>query len=257
MIECALALRFLFGLPLRATEGLLQSLTRLLKLLVEVPDYTTLSKRQRSLPLTLKCTGSNQAMDIVLDSTGLKVFGEGEWKRRQHGKSYRRTWRKIHLAVNVQTFDIEGAMLTEASCHDGEVLPVLVKSIQAPIGKLIGDGAYDHQTNYQYLDEHDIKAIIPPRHNATITQHGNCQQKPLRRDEALRQIRRYGRQGWKKRQGYSKRSLAETMMYCFKTAFGGRLQNRLLTTQAVEVGIKCNILNQFQQLGRPGSYAED
>lgn len=256
VIECALTLRALFKLPFRATQGLLESLTSMLSLAVEVPDYTTLNKRQKGLKIRLKKQPlkDDEKTDIVVDSSGLKVYGEGEWKVRQHGKGRRRTWRKIHLAVNAKEFEIVGAMLTESSCHDGEVLPCLLASIDTPHDKIIGDGAYDHQANYQYLAEHNISAIIPPRHDAKITQHGNSNHKPLVRDQAIRFIRRHGRKQWKQASGYHVRSLAETMMYCFKTEFGDKLQNRLFNTQALEVGIKCNILNEFRMLGRAISY---
>lgn len=256
VIECALSLRALFHLPFRATQGLLESLTKWLGLAVEVPDYTTLNKRQRHFRSILKTSAikPGEKIHVVVDATGLKVYGEGEWTRRQHGKRQRRTWRKIHLAVNAQSFEIVGAMLTEASCHDGEVLPALLETVKASPGRCIGDGAYDHRKNYQYLHERDAKAIIPPRRDAKISQHGNCKKPPLARDEAIRFIRRHGQKQWKVSQGYHVRSLAETMMYCFKTAFGAQLQNRSLETQAVEVGIKCNILNKFRTFGKPESY---
>jgi hypothetical protein len=256
IIECGLTLRSLFKLPLRATEGLLISLTSLMELGVEVPDYTTLSKRQKGLRIKRikKIRKEGEKIDIVVDSTGLKVFGEGEWKMRQHGKSKRRTWRKIHLAIDAKEFEIAGALVTEARCHDGEAMPILLESVQEKIDKFLGDGAYDHETNYDYLRERGIEAIIPPRENARIKQHGNCKAEALSRDEAIRFINKHGRANWKKESGYHKRSLAETMMYCFKTAFGDKLQNRLLETQATEVGIKCNILNQWRQFGRAESY---
>lgn len=163
-IRCALTLREIYHLPLRGTEGLIRGLIIQLALPLKAPDYTTLCIRQKelevSLPRSHKKTG--EGLHIVVDSTGLKIFGEGEWKVRQHGYTKRRTWRKVHLAVDVGTQEIEAAIVTTNDFKDSELLPDLINQIDARIVKISGDGGYDSHDNYQLLAEHLIDAVIPP-----------------------------------------------------------------------------------------------
>lgn len=250
-IESLLVLRELFRLPYRQTEGLGRSLTELMQLEVAIPDYTSLAKRAAKLDIALDISHRTGSVDVVVDSTGLKVFGEGEWKTRKHGVSKRRTWRKLHLAVNPRTQEIEAEVLTENSGHDADQVDELLEPIDAPIDAFYGDGAYDQWKVYGNLAEGSIKAIIPPRKNAKIKQHGNSSQPPLERDEAIRGIRSVGRKQWKQGIGFHRRSLAETAMYRIKTCFGAILKNRKFENQRTEARIRCKILNKFTQLGLP------
>ena len=250
-IESLLMLRELFRLPYRQTEGLGRSLAKLMQVDVAIPDFTSLAKRAAKLEIALDIADRKGPIDVVVDSTGLKVFGEGEWKTRKHGVSKRRTWRKLHLAVNPQTQEIEAEVLTENSGHDADQVDELLEQIESPIDSFAGDGAYDQWKVYDGLAEEEIEAIIPPRRNAKIKQHGNSSQPPLERDEAIREIRRVGRKQWKKDVGYHRRSLSETAMYRIKCCFGGNLKNRELENQRTEARIRCKILNRFTHLGLP------
>jgi len=256
-IECMLTLRAFFHLPLRATQGFINSLVQCLQLAIKVPDYTTLCKRQKQLAIQLPCTYSSSAepLHIVVDSTGLKVYGEGEWKVRQHGRAKHRTWRKLQVALDVKTQEIVCAALTTNDCHDKEMLSALVEAIDEPIAKLGGDGGYESHHNYEYLAKRQIEAIIPPRKDACIKQHGHCNAIPLTRDEIIRAIRKLGRKGWKEARDYHQRSLVETAMFQLKTLFGDKLQSRCFENQATEAFIKCRALNLMTQLGMPESYA--
>ena len=250
-IESLLMLRELFRLPYRQTEGLGRSLAKLMQVDVAIPDFTSLAKRAAKLEIALDVADRKGPIDVVVDSTGLKVFGEGEWKTRKHGVSKRRTWRKLHLAVNPQTHEIEAEVLTENSGHDADQVNDLLEQIESPIDSFAGDGAYDQWKVHDGLAEKEIEAIIPPRRNAKIKQHGNSSQTPLPRDEAIRGIRRVGRKQWKKDVGYHRRSLSETAMYRIKCCFGGHLKNRELKNQQTEARIRCKILNRFTHLGLP------
>lgn len=250
-IESLLVLRELFRLPYRQTEGLGRSLTELMQLEVAIPDYTSLAKRAATLDIALDISRHTGSVDVVVDSTGLKVFGEGEWKTRKHGVGKRRTWRKLHLGVNPTTQEIEAEVLTENSGHDADQVDDLLEQIDAPIDAFYGDGAYDQWKVYDSLAEGSIEAIIPPRKNAKIKQHGNSNQPPLERDEAIRRIRFVGREQWKQEVKYHRRSLVETAMYRIKTAFAAILKNRKLENQRTEARIRCKILNHFTQLGLP------
>lgn len=255
-IECALTLRAVFHLTLRSTEGFIHSLVSLGNLGLDVPDYTTLCKRAKTLVIELPRSHSSRSenLHIVVDSTGLKVFGEGEWKVRQHSYSKRRTWRKLHIAVDVSNQEIVSACVTTNACHDKEVLKDLLNGIEGSIEKLSGDGAYDSHENYDELNQRGIEALIPPRKDARIKQHGNKSAKPLARDEVVRQIRQLGRKHWKQISGYHQRSLVETAMFRLKTIFGDRLRSRVFENQANEAFIRCSALNRMTQLGMPESY---
>ena len=190
--------RSVFHLTLRATEGFLRSLFHLLEWELPVPDYTTLCKRARRLGVSLgrKAAGP---LHLVLDSTGLKVFGEGEWKVRQHGYTKRRTWRKLHLSVDSETQEIQAVVLSEASLDDAGAVPELLDQSTEPVEQMSGDGAYDKRKVYEGCAARGIRRVaIPPRKDARIWQHGNCAAPPLVRDENLRRIRKAGRSGGNK-----------------------------------------------------------
>lgn len=253
-IETALSLRAIFKLPLRATQGLVGSMITLMNLPLKNPDYSTLCRRQLSLEVQLPRTHSGQSLHVVVDATGLKIFGEGEWKVRQHGYSKRRTWRKLHLAIDEGSSEILVSIFTEADGGDGEQLPEMLNSIEEPIAQVSGDGAYDSWDNHEAIAERGAKATIPPRKGSRIRQHGNTAKATLPRDEILRAIRKMGKAAWKKTSGYHRRSIAENVMYRLKTLFGDSLSNRLFEHQATEAFIRCSVLNKMTHLGMPKSY---
>lgn len=250
-IECLLMVREVFRLPYRQTEGFAKSLLELMQLSLPVPDFTSLAKRAAKLNVAVRVRERRGSLDIVVDSTGLKVYGEGEWKVRQHGVGKRRTWRKLHLAVDPTTHEIVATTLTENSCHDADQAEPLAKQIRGEIGRFYGDGAYDKWKVYDMLCTRRATPIIPPQHNAKIKQHGNSNSSPLPRDTAIRRIRQVGRSEWKREADYHQRSLAETAMFRLKTVFGGGLKNRLIEMQRVESQLRCKILNKFTKLGMP------
>ena len=250
-VECLLVLRELFQLPYRQTEGLGKSLTQLMQIALDIPDYTSLAKRAAKLGVVLDVRKHNGPIDVVVDSTGLKVFGEGEWKMRKHGKSKRRTWRKLHLAVNPDTHEIEAETLTENSCDDASQVDDLLDQVAGSLEAFYGDGAYDQRKVYETLEKQGVRAIIPPRRNAKIWQHGNSGERPLTRDVAIREIRQRGRRQWKERIGYHRRSLSETAMYRMKSCFGDHLKNREIENQRTETRLRSKILNKFTRLGLP------
>jgi hypothetical protein len=250
-IECLLVLRELFQLPYRQTEGLGRSLVELMQIELEIPDYTSLAKRAAKLGISLDVRRHRGPIDVVVDSTGLKVFGEGEWKMRKHGKSKRRTWRKLHLAVNPGTQEIEAETLTENNVDDASQVDPLLDQVSGRTKRFYGDGAYDKWKVYIALGRRRTQAIIPPQRNAKIKQHGNWKGRPLPRDVAIREIRRLGRKRWKESVGYHRRSLSETAMHRMKCCFGDHLKNRLLPNQQTETRLRSKILNKFTRLGLP------
>jgi hypothetical protein len=251
-IECLLTLKAVYHLTLRATEGFARSLFGLMEVDLAVPDYTTLCRRAATVRVTLPKRVEGP-LHLVLDSTGLKVYGEGEWKVRQHGYSQRRTWLKLHLAVDPQTHEIQAAMVTDAGVSDAETVPALLEQVDNPIESAAGDGAYDRQVVYDALEGRSARAVVPPRRDAKIQRHGNTSRPRLARDENLRRIRKVGRAAWKQESGYHERSLVETAMFRMKTVFGDGVASRSPGQQATEVGIRCRALNIMTHQGMPQS----
>jgi len=190
---------------------------------------------------------------LVVDSTDLKIYGEGEWNVRQYGYRKRRTWRKLHLAVDAHTHEIAAAEVTENDVHDGEMLEPLLNNVVEPIASVAADGTYDQRTCYDLLYKRTAKALIPPRKNARIWQHGHSRAQRLSRDEALRRIRKIGRKGWKVESGYHRRSLAETAIFRIKQIFGDHLSGRMNESQRIEALLRCKALNIMTSLGMPKS----
>lgn len=253
-IKLTLQFGKVFGQKLRQTEGLVNSLFSLMKIDLKVPDYSTLSRRGGQVKVELDKEQKDKVV-LIVDSTGLKVYGEGEWKVRQHGVSKRRTWRKIHLAITPDG-ELRAVTLTENKVSDDKASGELIDQESAEIESLAGDGGYDKRKVYNKCQQRKVKKIlIPPQKNAKIWQHGNCNAPPHPRDENLRQIRKSSRKNWKQSTGYHIRSLAETAMFRFKTILGDKLNARNFNQQLTEVLISANILNKMTRLGMPDSYA--
>lgn len=256
-IETCLTFRNVFRLSLRGAEGFVNSLFDIMALTITSPDYSTLSIRGKTLKVDIqgeKERNTDETLHIVVDSSGAKVYGEGEWKVRQHGWSKRRTWRKFHLGIDEKTGKIKAAEVTENSIADCEMLKPLLLQIPNPIDQVSADGAYDKMMCYDVLDELGIIAGIPPQKNAKIRRHGNADGSPCARDENLRRIREIGREQWKEEIGYHRRSIAENAMFRFKTIFGDVIASRIFDNQKTEVLLKCKILNKMTSLGMPDSY---
>ena len=259
-IEWMLTMRVLFGLPLRQTQGFIQSLLALMQSELVAPDYSTLSRRQGALAVGLpkkQPDSPASPMHLVVDSTGLKVYGEGEWKVRQHGWTKRRTWRKLHVGVNEATGEVVAQTLTSHRIDDASQVVDLLSQVEEAVGAVGGDGAYDRQKVFDALaappSGPPIEPIIVLRKDAIIQQHGNCKAPPLARDEILRAMRQKGRKGWKQESGYHRRSLAETLIYRYKHLIGGTLKARSEANQQVESRLGCALLNRMMHLGKPQS----
>jgi hypothetical protein len=258
VILCALQLKAIYHLPFRATEGFLGSVMKLFGLDLKIPDYTTLSTRQKKLEVPLykqRCQG--EGLHLLIDSTGLKVFGEGEWKVRQHGYVKKRLWRKLHLAINSKTQMIEASELTELGVQDCEGFSSLLDAIKDPIEEVIGDGAYDRFRCYEDMEKRKAKGIFPPQHNAVTSSERPANKKKAspgavaKRDEVVKDVRTLGIAEWKKQIGYHRRSLAETGMFRLKTILGRQVSCRSVENQAVEIRVWCSVINKITLLGMP------
>lgn len=247
-IEVLSILRFKFSLTLRETESFAESIFKGMGLSMDIPSYSTLCRRLGSLRSTFwQDIGKSDQIHVVVDATGLKVYGEGEWKVRVHGVGKRRTWRKLHLAVNEANNRILGVVLTTNDFTDNQVFTELMDQIDPKnVSRVTGDGAYDDKKCFAWAEAIKVKAVFPPKKGAKIHQHGNSKNQPKMRDILVRSIRKLGRKTWKKRIKYHRRSIAETAMYRFKTLLGDRLQSRKFENQWAEVLLKVNIHNRME-----------
>ena len=251
-VQCGLVMREVFHLPLRALEGFMQSVITLLGVDLAIPDYSTFSRRAAALTVQIGRRTSESPRHIVIDSTGLKVYGAGEWHRRQHRVQRRRTWRKLHLAVDTRTHEVIAAELTAATVQDAEVFPALLEQIPAdePIASIAADGAYDTRVCHQKLLDRPAEALIPPRANA-VAWPPLANGQPHPRTAILEYRQQHGDKAWKNHSGYHRRSLAETAMFRLKTRFGERLSNRRFETQTTQAYARLAAMNSMTRLGMP------
>lgn len=250
-IELCLIVRKVYHLPLRQTEGFMTSFFEQSKLSLTVPDYTTLSKRSGNLSVHLSSVNKSDITDIVVDSTGLKVYGEGEWKVRKHGAGKHRTWMKMHVAVDETSQQIQAVTLTTNAVDDATEVSALLQQITQKVKSFKADGAYDKTKVRKELHGKNIQQIIPPQHNAVISK--GKQLHLQQRDEAIQTIAIIGRTEWKKQQHYHQRSKSETTMFRYKTIIGNTLSARKIENQQTEVRIGCKILNITLQTNKPKS----
>ncbi|MGO4574139.1 IS5 family transposase [Microvirga sp. 2TAF3] len=253
-IEMALTVGLVFGLRLRQTEGLLISLLELMGLDLAVPDRTTLNRRARTWHSPEGRQGrrilGEGPVHILIDSTGLQVYGAGRWLEEKHGARTRRGWRKLHLALDADSGEIVAHVMTDQDTGDASQVDPLLDQIAVPIGQFTADGAYDGNPTYDAVTSHSVGAmvVIPPRANAverSDTEPSN------QRDRHIAAITTDGRMKWQAVTGYGKRSLVETAIGRYKATIGRRLRARSFGAQQTEVAIGCTVLNRMLACTRP------
>ena len=253
-IQAILTLKVVFKLALRQARGLVGSLLKLLELDWPVPCFSTVSRRQATLTVKIPHRRQTGPLHLLVDSTGIKICGEDEWKVKKHGAEYRRSWRKVHLAIDAETLDVRAVEMTDHRQGDAAQTEGLLAQLgpDEPLGSFCGDGAYDTRSVYQAAHARGAEVIVPQRRNG----------KPWNdkaafvhaRNETLAAAQHLGWPLWKKWSGYHRRSLVETTMLRFKL-LGERLAAREPERQAAEVHVRCAILNTFNRLGMPVTVA--
>lgn len=249
-IQFCLSIKCLFGLPLRQSLGMVESLLKQAGLDWPVPDFSTVSRRQKTLNVVIPYRTGSEGLHLLVDSTGIKMLGEGEWKRKKHGADYRRQWRKVHIGIDAETLEIRAIEVTSSSVGDAPMLPELLMQIppNEPIVTVSGDGAYDTKGCHAAIAARNAAAIIPTRKNGQPWKENTSGARA--RNETLRATRLLGRTIWKKWGGYHRRSLVETKMRCFKL-LGERVMARDFDRQVAELQVRAALLNRFTQLGTP------
>lgn len=254
-IETIFMLKTVFKLAYRQATGFTQSLLTIMGFkALKVPSYTQVNRRVKELdiqPVPIKAKGP---ITIAIDSTGVKIFGEGEWKVRKHGYSKRRTWRKLHLGVDPQSGFIHCHTLTENDIDDGSQLRPLLAQVKPKVQEVYCDGAYDYYECWQALVDQKINPVIPPREGAVHWYAKTPGDRPdYPRNQAIDRIHETDRQTWKKESNYHQRSLAETAMFRFKTIHAANLFSRKLETQQKEIDMKIKTINIMTAQGMPMS----
>ena len=252
-IETSLVVRMVYKLAYRQTEGFLNSIASLLGLGIEIPDYSTLSRRSRLLRKKLRIpkAASNQPIHLMIDSTGLRIHvGSARKPPKQ------RAWRKLHIAVDRKTGTIVASELTASRARDATRVPALLTQIQAPLVSVAADSAYDKEAVYEAIAAHSpgrrTRVVIPPQRNAALSRNSNTAMQE--RDRHIRAIERHGRREWYKLSGCTKRSMVENAVYRYKAIIGPEMRTRTLARQRVEHRIGCEILNKMTALGMPDTY---
>ena len=249
-----LILREVFHLPLRALQGFVISVFQFMRLSLPVPSYPQISRRAQGLHRKFGRLNHRRPSDIVFDSTGLKVYGEGEWKVRVHGKGKRRTWRKLHLALDPESHDIILCEMTGCGAADSQVGQRMMDRLPRGFKTIYGDGAYDGAGFRRKTYERSARCLVPPPKNASYK--GSRDGWQGERDADLATIEglgggEQGRRLWKQLSGYHRRSLGETGFYRMKTMLGANLKARSWGCQHSEVICKCLIINRMNKLGMP------
>ena len=256
-IELVLTLRLVFCLALRQAEAFSRSVLRLLGSGLTVPDHSTLSRRGRAFAgRQPRVQASDGPVHLVLDSTGLELFGQGEWDAERHGRA-RRQWRKLHLAINAETGEIAAHLLTEGHADDAAQVPALLGQAEGVIGSVTADGAYDGEPTYAAATERQHHpppdVVVPPRASVAPSSHdGGCNDQS-QRDRHIQLMAERGRMGWQQATGYGRRNQAETAMSRYKHLIGPKLRARNLPAQEGEVAIAAAVLNTMIRTARPVS----
>ena len=228
-----------FRLPYRKLEGFMRSIMELQGKKHRLPTYSCIAKRAEQL--ALPALTAQKPSVVAIDASGVKIFGEGEWKVKIHGQSKRRTWLKIHVGIDVDTGDVVAQTTTGCRMSDGKMLETLLDQVAGDIDKVLADGAYDGRSCREVINNKGATALIPPPKNARV------RGADPNRDDAVRIIRGLGGDGparslWGKLTGYSKRSLVETLFSRMKGLFGSKLSSKKIDNQRVENYLRCLIL---------------
>lgn len=235
-------LRFKFRISLRETEGFFGSFVAAMRKRLRVPSYTQICRRMKTLGLPSELLKKREVTDIVLDTTGLKVYGEGEWRAEKYGGKKR--WKKLHLAMDIRTGKLVFAEITDERVHDTACLEKVLKRANRRKGKVLFDGIADSLRCYQLARRYNKQLLTPPKRGAVLRKEEGFKG----RNDAVRIIRGLGndqvaRSVWGKLIGYNRRVVIESMMSRWKRLYGGGLRSRCAERKKNEVQLKAIMIN--------------
>jgi hypothetical protein len=248
-------IRQVYSLPLRQSQGFINSLFKAKGLPIACPDYTSLSKRLKELNIkSPRYTETDRPDDsvhaIAIDSTGLKRFGRGEWHQEKYELSNKASWRKLHIAVNENHY-FEACVLTGRFGSDEAQVKPLLDQIEQDIDHLTADGAYDKSPVYDTISAHspDADVVIPPRADAVFRDDASSW-----RNRNLQEIKLLGRMQWQEQRNYGQRNYSELAVQRYQKILGNTMHARDLARQQQEAMIGCGVINKMTSLGMPASY---
>ena len=250
-IETALTLRLVFGLPLRQAEGSLRSVLSVMRVDLDTPDHTTLSRRSQHLAIEFHRVPANEPLHLIVDSSGLSFVGEGEWAAAKHGGRGPRGWKKLHLGVD-GSGAIVARVLTGGSTDDAQTGLTLIEAIDSAVSRFTADGAYDTVAIYEAAGARGATVVVPPTKTAAVSRR---RRRASARDYTILRVKEVGRRQWKKEAGYHRQARVENAFFRYKSIIGDRLRARHPRAQETEAAIACNSLNRMTELGRPASFA--
>ena len=258
-IETIIIISKVYSLPLRGAVGFVRSIFKEMNINLTIPDYTTLSRRMKTLETNIKVYSSTNSYIFITDSTGIKLYGEGEWKVKTHGKDMHRRWVKVHLGMD-ENLQIHASKVTKSSYHDSNALPDFLEDIQSNgkqnFNTFIGDGGYDTHFTYELLESKGFRDIkIPPKTGSKL-KYPNKREDGTEypRDKTVREVQASSIKEWKEKSGYYKRSIAEANMFRYKRLLSDKMSFRSFVSQENEVIISCSILNVMLNLAKPETY---
>lgn len=253
-IEAAITIKTVYHLPYRATQGLLESIVQLMNINITVPHYSRICRRARILEIpALANINHDEHLNVIIDSTGLKIFGAGLWHEEKHGLKKRREWRKLHLVIDRNSQAIIAQELTTYLDSDPATVDNLLNQITEEIGSVTADGAYNTNEVYDSIAAHaqdNVVIAIPSQINSALFSV-NYIDEPTKRDHNILFAEKYGKYRWQDYSDYNYRSLVETAMFRYKKIIGEALYSRNFSAQKVESKIACHVLNKMTALGMP------
>ncbi|WP_425364581.1 IS5 family transposase [Candidatus Tisiphia endosymbiont of Mystacides longicornis] len=252
-IETCVRLGLVYKQHLRQTEGFVESIIKLLNLELKTPDYTTISRRTKKLKVSRHRRANRDPVTLCVDSTGIKIYGEQEWQEEKYALKARKSWRKLHIAVDENGY-IASSELTTHNISDCATIGTLLEEIDSPIDTVLADGAYDQPSTYKALIAHQnqhgneipIKAVVPPNLGFRAEMPDDSK---LRLDNI--RLMEQGRKRWQKHTNYGRRAKAENAIYRYKSIIGNKLKSRTFLNQKTESKVAANILNIMTKLGMP------
>lgn len=244
--------REIFDLSYRASEDFSRDVFQAFG--IQVPDHTTIGRRIKALKIDSNIDYRRLRGNIVamVDSTGFKVAGEGEWKVKKHGTDKRRTWTKAHILTDFKSEQILGVSITADYVGDNLEVPNLINNLpdklKSKIIEVLGDGAYNAAALYEFLEEeNNIRLIAPPAKNSKP----NPKLDRGHRNDDVRRCIEIGKEAWKKENNYHRRSMIENTMYRLKTGLSDRLKSRTIEGQTAEIKIRVYLLNYWTNKWMP------
>ncbi|WP_027160356.1 IS5 family transposase [Methylobacter luteus] len=248
-IETAGFIRQVFHLPLRQTEGFMNSPARVMNAGITIPDFSSIAKRSIVFPRHILSKAKEAGSIVIVDSTGLKVYGKDEWHQEKHNVPARRTWRRLHLVI-VENHNVLACELTTPEVGDPTAVPDLLDQIDTPFDIFMGDGAYDGEPVYKAVlaKQSHVHVVVPPPRNAVCSDAGDTQ-----RDQHIQTLAEQGRIAWQRKTGYNFRNYVELAMQRYKRIFGNTMKARALPQQKTEAWCSASALNRMTGLGMPVS----